>query len=167
MVKKRKVKNKVMNIKNNFKKSAPKEVKVLSILFYIFAVLSVISGLLMMLGGITGTALIGMLGVDQVMQLVPGLDLSQVIVGEIAFITIIFAGVIAILIGGVEWFIGRDLMKGKKWAYVVALILVIFGILNALMTFILNPFSAIISLIIYGILLYYLWFNKTVRNFFI
>jgi hypothetical protein len=165
MAKRAKKRSKIVAKKINSKK-IPTPIKIISILFYISAILSILSGILMVISGIAGTAIMAVLGVDKIIELIPGLDVTKVIIGELFLVTIIFGGIMALVIGILEYFIGRDLKKGKKWAYIVAVILVLLGLIKVIFALIINPLSAILGLIIYGVFGYYLLVNKKVKKFF-
>ena len=129
----------------------PTHVKVISVLHYIGAALSLIVGILMIAGaGLIGS-LLGELG-----------ELALVGTGVIVAI-----GVVFIAFAVLYFFIGRGLWKLQSWARIVAVVLAILGFIGAIM----NLASAAIATGIVGLLLYgyiagYLLFAKDAKRAF-
>ena len=84
--------------------------------------------------------------------------------GGIAGMMIGILGVAFIALGAAYFFVAWGLLKGKPWAWAITLILTIIDIAMGLVSTNTNPFD-IISLIINGIILYYL-FRPHVKAYF-
>jgi hypothetical protein len=124
-------------------KQVPTGVKVISVLFYIGAALTVLGGIALLIGG-------GLLG---------GLvSLSEIpLIGALGAGVAVLAGIIYIALGVLMFFVGRGLWKGANWARIVAIILAIIGLLSSIMSI------AIISIIIDAAVAGYLLFSKDVK----
>ncbi len=132
-------------------KEIPTGVKVISVLYYIGAVLGVIFGLLFLLGaGAVGS-----------------------LVGEVPLIGLFGAGLF--VVGGIAmmglgvlgFFVGRGLWKAKPWARITAMVLAGLGALSAIVSIVQgdvagNVFSLALSLAIGG----YLLLNSGVKQAF-
>ena len=123
--------------------SVPTGVKVISVLYYIGAVLGVIFGLLFFVGAGTMGA------IAEQIPLLGALGASIFIVG----------GIIMVGLGVLGFFVGRGLWKAKPWARIVAIIVACVGILMAIISMIQgniasNIFSLVINLVIGGYLLF-------------
>jgi uncharacterized membrane protein (DUF2068 family) len=135
--------------------NVPVGAKIISILYYIGAVLLVILGIIMLVGA-------GMLGT--LTQSIPLLGMLGAF-GAALFIVI---GIIMILMGILFFFVGKGLWKGKNWARWVAIVLAIIGIIIAIASMF-SPkgiASNIVSLIINLIIGGYLLFSKGVKSAF-
>ena len=120
-------------------KNIPTGIKVISILYYIAAAIVVILGILTLVGA-----------------------------GDVIGIVMLFGGgvamgIILIAIAILCFFIGRGLWKGQNWARIVALIISSLGALGAIMSLVGGNFSGIAGLIIHGIIVWYVGFNKDVK----
>ncbi len=130
------------------KSSRPIGVTVIAVLTWIGAVLAVIGGI--------GIAFLGSLGsFGNVYGL--GMMSGFAALGMVA-------GIIEIAIGILVFFVGKGLWNGKNWARITALVFAILGILQGLATLIIGV--GIISLIISGLILWYLGFNKDAKKYF-
>ncbi|MCX6749749.1 MAG: hypothetical protein NTW17_03345 [Candidatus Pacearchaeota archaeon] len=132
-------------------KNVPTGVKVISILYYIGAVVGIILGLGLMVGaGLVGSWL------------------SAIGLGMIGAGLFIAAGLISLAMGVLAIFIGRGLWKARLWARVAAIVLSCLGIL-AIFWFMLhggNILSDLFVIIVQGIMGGYLWFNTEVKKAF-
>jgi len=129
-------------------KKIPTGVKVISILYYITAILAIIFGLLFLFGG------------GAIANLIPGLG----ILGGGLFIVI---GIIFIGLGILGFFIGRGLWKAKKWARILVIVFAGLGIISAITQMVQGDFmSSIINLAINGIIGGYLIISKKVKKTF-
>ncbi len=132
-------------------KEVPVGVKIISVLYYIWAVLFAILGILFIVGaGFIGT----------IAQSIPLLALF----GAGLFIVL---AIILILFAILFFFIGRGLWKARQWSRILVIIFSILGILSAIMGMIQgkivsNIFGLIISALIGG----YLLFSKSVKEAF-
>lgn len=125
-------------------KQVPVGVKIISILYYIGAVISLISGIALIAGG---SFLSGLYG---------GLFTGLAVV----------AGIFMIALAVLGFFVGRGLWKGQQWARVVAIILAILGIISAISSLVQGAWSSIVGLIIQIVIGGYLWFSKEVKKAF-
>ncbi|MFH1823256.1 MAG: hypothetical protein ABH817_00870 [archaeon] len=129
------------------KKDAPVMIKVIAILFYIGAAISLIGGVLSFLGGSLISSLIPVVG----------------LLGSGLFIAI---GVILIGFAVLDFFIGKGIWNGQNWARIVAIVLAILGFVGAISSLIEGSLSGIINLIINGGIGYYLLFVAEVKKHF-
>lgn len=120
-------------------------VKIISVLFYIGAVLFLISGILSMAG-------IGLPAETGVPQLGRGFE--------------IFGGILSIALSVFVFFVGFGLWKGRRWAWITAIVLSCIGILTSLIGLIGGGVGNLIGLIIYAFIGGYLLFNKEVKKAF-
>jgi hypothetical protein len=130
------------------KKEAPIVVKILSILTYIGAALTLLGGIMMLIGSaFIGTMLAGIAGVPTWLT---GAGTAA----------LIFLGIIFIGLSVLDYFIARGLWTGKNWARILVLIFVGLGALSSLISL------KILSLIVYGLIIWYLGFNKEAVAYF-
>ncbi len=127
--------------------SAPTGIKILSVLYYIGAVILVLLGIAMLVGA-------GFVG-----SLVP--EFGAIGGGILAFV-----GIIVIVLAAVEFFIARGLWKGQSWARILTIIFSILGVLSGLLSLVQGVWTAIIGLIINGLIAWYLIWNKKVKKHF-
>ena len=128
-------------------KTVPVGVKVISVLFYIGAVLSVLFGLL----SFVGASLFGALFSN-----IPALSF----IGAGSFVVL---GVVMLALGVLDFFVGRGLWKGHNWARIVAVILAALGVLMQLLALLGGRISAIVFLVIYLVIGGYLLLNNDVK----
>jgi len=140
------MKNKNM-AKNNVK-NMPLGVKILAILGYIGAALLLVGGIVMLVG----SASIGALLAN-----IPGYSL---IVGAVGAVLTAMVGVMMLIFAVLEYFIARGLWNGKNWARVTQLVLSSLGLLGSI-----APFN-IINIVINGVVIWYLGFNKEAVAYF-
>jgi uncharacterized membrane protein HdeD (DUF308 family) len=92
-------------------------------------------------------------------------------VGGIVFLTsgvvllLIGIGVIFLVIGVAFLVVAYGLWKGKGWAWTITLILSVIGIILAIISLAIGNAGAIISIIIHGVVIYYLY-RPNVKAFF-
>jgi len=153
--------------KNSSKDSKiPRELKVISIIFYIGSFFHIIGALLMLFGGIAGTALISALGVDKILELMPNLTQQQVIFATVLSALLIVGAIVTFVMGVLEYYVGRDLMKRRNWARITAIIILLLGLIKSITLLISGNFVSIIGIILYGIASWYLLFHKNIRKIF-
>lgn len=145
-------------------KSIPVGVKVIAILYYIGAVISILAaiGLIVVMatvGSISGA--IETAGAEQGLQLTDAIP-GGAILSSIAIVGIIVMIALAVLL----FFIGRGLWKGKSWTRIAVIIISAIGAVSAIVSIIGGEFGAIVSLIIHAIIGGYLLFSKTVKQAF-
>ena len=134
-------------------KSVPTGVKVISVLYYIGAVLGILFGLLLLVGA----------------GLISGALLSSVAwLGVLGAGLFIVVGLLLLALGVFGIFIGRGLWKARPWARVVAIIFACLGVLMAVIIIVLGGgiVSNLFNLIIQGIIGGYLLFNTEVKKTF-
>ena len=124
--------------------NVPTGVKIISVLHYIGAAILLIGGIVAFVGSAFLTTVIP--------DIVGGL--------------VIAIGILSIILAVLYFFIARGLWKGQNWARIVAIILAILGVINGLVSVVSGRFGSIVSLIIYAIIAYYLWFGKEVKTAF-
>ena len=127
------------------KNMAPVGVKILSILAYIGAVVTLILGIVMLFGA---NFLSGFLS-----QWVP---VSGFLVGSM----IVFVGVVFIALAVLDYFVGRGLWSGQNWARILVLIFSVLSVLGSLRHF------DIVNIVIDAVIIWYLGFNKEAVNYF-
>lgn len=143
MVKKQKNKTKVS------RKSRPIGVSILAVLSYIGAVFTFIGGLALLAGSAAVSTVIE--------QFVP--EYAAWSTAGVALL--IFIGIVFILLAVLDFFIGRGLWDGKDWARILLMIFMVLAVVDGIF-----PPFAILQAIIAALLIWYLGFNKSVRNYF-
>ena len=124
----------------------PVGVKILSILAYIGAAFTLLAGLAMLFGASAISALIS--------QKIPMMGASLVGIG------LIIVGIIFIALSVLDFFIGKGLWNGQNWARILVLVFAVLSVLGSLM-----PFD-IVSIVISGLIIWYLGFNKEAVAYF-
>jgi hypothetical protein len=120
----------------------------------IIAILMIIGGLVLLFTGITPLFIGPLISIDS--------DYSTSALG--LFITI--GGLTLVALGIASLIVSWGLLKGKGWARIITLIISIIAIIFAIVSLISSEdLVHIISVIIYGIIIYYL-FTKKVKLFF-
>jgi len=122
----------------------PVGVKIIAVLYYIGAVLMVLSGILMIIGAGASSSMFSF-----------GPFYSMM--GSGLFIV---GAIISLAFGVLAFFVGRGLWHGKSWARMTAIILAVLGLVSALFSF------AIFNIIIDGLIAWYLLFSKEVKRVF-
>ena len=132
-------------------KNVPTGVKIISVLYYISAVLGIIFGLLFFVGA-------GAIGsIASQIPIIEALGSGLFIVG----------GIIMLVLGILGFFIGRGLWKGRNWARIVAIIFSVMGVLMAIFLMIQGSiFNGIFNLIVSGFIGGYLLFSPSVKEAF-
>ena len=74
-------------------------------------------------------------------------------------------GIISLLLGIAYLVMAYGLWKGKRWAWTITLILSVIGIILAVASIAVGNVGAIVSIIIHGIVIYYLY-RPNVKAFF-
>ena len=139
-----------VNSQASMNQGVPGLVKVISVLFYIGAVIVVLVGI----AAIFGASFMGVF-VEQI----PGLGaLGALGVGVFIVLGLVFIGV-----GVLEYFIGRGLWKAKSWARTIAIIFSVLGLLMAILSLMGGNVISILSLLLNGTIGGYLIFSKEVK----
>jgi uncharacterized membrane protein HdeD (DUF308 family) len=92
-------------------------------------------------------------------------------IGGIVFLTsgavllIIGIGIIFLAVGIAFLVVAYGLWRGKRWAWTVTLILSVIGIILAIASLAVGNMGAIVSIIIHGVVIYYLY-RPNVKAFF-
>ena len=127
--------------------NAPTGVKVISVLYYIAAIVFLILGI----GLIIGSSSIG-----------ESFPMFEVLAGFL-----IIGGIVSIAIAILFFFVGRGLWKTKNWARITAIVISVLSIIGAIMGMVQGDIGGnIISLIIHLIIGGYLLFSKSVKKSF-
>jgi uncharacterized protein YacL len=142
-------------------KQIPTPVKVVSVLYYIGAVYYALK-VFGFEGGITLAA--GVDIISSVWKRIPFHELNFIsndtgLTGTIIYI-LIFG--VAIL----EFFVAKDLWKGRNWARIMMIIFSVIGILIGVFSFIKYPFDAVFTLLTNGLIAGYLIFSRKTREAF-
>lgn len=122
-------------------KDTPFGVKLISILYYIAAIILIL------------IVLSGPFIFNVVSQVLPVSDV---------FISIIVLDIFALGFATLNFFIGRGLWKGKNWARIAAIVLHSIGLLSIFS----GTFSAVLQAIFHIIIISYLSLSKKVKIFF-
>ena len=128
----------------------PTGIKIISVLYYIGAVLELLLGILLFVGAgaISKISILGALG-----KLGSGL--------------FIIAGVIFVGLAVLSFFVGRGLWKAQKWTRIVAIIFSVIGVLFAVLGMVQGQIASnIIGLVISGAIGGYLLFSNDVKAVF-
>lgn len=127
-------------------KKAPVGVQIISVIYYIAAVLCAIAGILFIVGA---NAIVALL-VASAPQL-----------GEVSSLVFIVLGIVLIAIGVLAFFVGRGLWKLKSWARILAIIFAILGVMSAIYSMV-KGFAVgdAIKLVVHAFMGAYLTFSK-------
>jgi len=134
----------------------------------IIAILNIISGIIMIIGG-AGLAAIG--------SLLPAMTtIDPNAGGQLAVAGLLGAGGVAvggilIILGIISFIVAWGLLKGRAWAWIVTLILSIISLILGIVSVVAGSFGSIINIIIAAIIIYYLYrphvkayFGKSVKD---
>jgi len=138
------------------KKDKPMGVKVVAVLYYIWAILWMLMGLLIALGA--------SLIVEYISQVFP--SLSALSYGLLITVGVLL-GIVLIGLGVLEFFVARGLWRLKSWARIMAIVLSLLAIINAAYAMT-SGFQAVqlVRLIVDGGIVLYLIFSKEARRVF-
>jgi hypothetical protein len=137
-----------MVVKKSVMKKVPTGVKVISILYYIGAALAVLVGLALLFGA-------GLFA-----------GLMPEVLGVLGAVFFVIAGIFSLALAVLAFFIAKGLVKKQKWSRIIVIIFAILGFIGALFSLGTDTGSSIFSLIIDGVIGYYLLFNKEAKKFF-
>lgn len=129
-------------------KNRPVGVTILAVLAYIGAAFTLIGGLALLFGSAALSAFIA--------TWVPKAALFAT-AGTALFI---FLGLIMIAFAVLDYFIGKGLWNGQNWARIVVLVLAVLSFISSIF-----PFN-IVGLVIDGVIIWYLGFNKEAVKYF-
>ena len=133
------------------KSSAELWIKIIAIIGFIWAVLLIIAGIAMLLGGTFLSAVIPF------MQ-------NETVKGAFVGAFFIIAAIITLALGIFMFIVNLNLWKHKNWARIVMIILAIIGIVSSLPSLLVG--TGIISLIINAGIFYLLTFQKDIVKLF-
>lgn len=134
----------------------------------IIAILNIISGIIMIAGGL------GLAAISSVLPTMTTIDPNAG--GQMALAGLvggagIAVGGILIILGIISFIVAWGLLKGKGWAWSLTLILSIISIIIGIVSMAAGNFGSIINIIIAGIIIYYLYrphvkafFGKSVKD---
>ncbi len=127
----------------------PTGVKVISVLYYIGAVLELLFAVLLFVGAGTIASKIPLIGA----------------IGSGLFIIV---GVVLIGLAVLSFFVGRGLWKAQKWSRIVAIIFAVLGVLFAVLGMVQGQVASnVVSLVISGAVGGYLLFSSGVKAAFV
>jgi len=128
--------------------NVPVGVKIISVLYYIGAVVLILLGILLIVGaGFIGT----------ILQSIP-------LLGALGAGLFIVIGIILIVFAVLSFFLGRGLWKAQKWARIVVIVFSVLGVLFALLAIVQGQIlNNLLSLIINAVIGGYLLFSKDVK----
>jgi hypothetical protein len=118
----------------------------------IIAVLMVIAGVVMIIAGISALAVAPFLPMAIPSQDLPT-GLSASMLGGMA----VGSGAVMLALGIAGLVISYGLFKGRGWAWTAAVVLSIIGVVMSVVAIVTGNFGSIVSLIINGVILYYLY----------
>ena len=140
----------------------------------IIAILAIIDGIVLLTGGILAVTIVPMLssglngGLSNITVTSQQGELVNVqstgMNGIVATIAMV-AGSIAIVLGIVWFVLAWGLLTGKGWAWIITLILAIISVIFSIVGIVSGGAPSIISLIINGIILYYMY-RPNVKSYF-
>ncbi|MBI2107052.1 hypothetical protein HYT57_03640 [Candidatus Woesearchaeota archaeon] len=136
-------------ISSKHKKDIPLSVKVISVYYFIIAFFSVLAGVYILIFK------------DFSRIILEGYGLSITSSGMLSGI-----GILVAALGVFYIFIGKDLWRVRNWARVVAIIVSSLSILDSLVNLLYGEFSVIFFLLIDGLIIWYLAFNKDAKKAF-
>lgn len=137
----------------------------------IIAILNIIGGIIMLVGGIaavTGGALLPMMPPGTLPEEgVPGTDVDDLsgVSASLLGGSIIAVGAVLIALGIFSFVVAWGLMKGRGWAWTATVALAVISIVLNVISLVGGNFAAIISIIISGVIIYYMY-RPHVKAFF-
>jgi lysylphosphatidylglycerol synthetase-like protein (DUF2156 family) len=118
----------------------------------IIAILMAIAGIAMIVAGVSALFLGSLIPLAGQTQDFAG-DISSTMLGGFA----VASGAVMLALGIASLIIAYGLFKGRGWAWTAAVVLSIIGIVMSVVSIVTGNFGSIISLIINGIIIYYLY----------
>ena len=128
----------------------------------IIAILNVISGIVMLVGGL------GLAAINSILPTMTTLDPNasgQMAVAGLLGVGGIAVGGILIVLGIISFIVAWGLLKGKGWAWSVTMVLSIISIVIGVISMVAGSIGSIVNIIIAGIIIYYLY-RPHVKAFF-
>jgi len=121
----------------------------------VLAVLDIITGILVIIGGIA---------IAEIVMMFPMIADMTIFAGFAATFGAVFGGVLVIM-GVIAFLVGWGFWKGKEWAWTLGVILYVICIILGLLPILRGDVSGIVGIIVGGVILYYL-FKPSVRAWF-
>ena len=120
----------------------------------IIAILNIISGIVMILGGV------GLAVASSILPTMTTIDPNAA--GQMALAGLlggagIAIGGIMIILGIISFIVAWGLLKGKPWAWTVTIILSVISIVMGIISLVGGNFGSIVNIIIAGVIIYYLY----------
>jgi hypothetical protein len=128
----------------------------------IIAILNIISGIIMLIGGV------GLAAISSILPTMTTLDPNaggQMAIAGLLGVGGAAVGGILIILGIISFIVAWGLLKGKSWAWSVTIILSIISIVIGIISLVAGNFGSVVNIIIAGIIIYYL-FRPHVKAFF-
>jgi hypothetical protein len=120
----------------------------------IIAILNVISGIIMLIGGV-GLAAVGS-ALPTMTTVNPNAGGQMALVGLLGG-GAAAVGAVLIVLGIVSFIVAWGLFKGKGWAWTVTIILSAISVIMGIVSLVGGNFGAIVNIIIAGVVIYYLY----------
>jgi len=134
----------------------------------IIAILNIISGIIMLVGGF------GLAAISSILPTMTTIDPNaggQMAVAGLLGVGGVAIGAVLIILGIISFIVAWGLLKGKSWAWSVTIILSIISIVIGIVSLVAGSFGSIVNIIIAGIIIYYLYrphvkafFGKSVKD---
>lgn len=165
------MKNIIKNFVNKMYKKCPTGIKIIAVLNFITGIPGAILGVILLFGGITFASRGDSFAEQLFGSATPGTLGSQIVsktgqfYGSLGFVYIL-TGFLLLVISILLIILGIQLRKGKNWAKITQMILVILFVVLWLIRLFRGGFSNLFLLIISLIILFYLLFSKNVKNYF-
>ena len=128
----------------------------------IIAVLNIISGIIMLIGGFGLAAISSILPTMTTID--PNASGQMALAGLLGPAGVALGGILIIL-GIISFIVAWGLLKGKGWAWSLTMILSIISIIISIVSLVGGNFGGVANIIISGIIIYYL-FRPHVKAFF-
>jgi hypothetical protein len=166
----KRAKKRSINAKRVIKKNVrPTGIKVLSILFYVSSVITLLVGI-----GLLGLVLFGgewvidQIRFDQIMQKMPGITSDQIAQLPSLFISaLILLGIGGLIKAIIDFFIARGLWKGQNWSRILVSLIMALAFIGSLIDLLGGKITNIIWIIVTGVVIWYLLFTEEVKKFFL
>lgn len=142
-------------------KNIPIGVKILAILGYIFSIISLVIGIL------SWIVSIGLIMNPAPVILPPDFPQEFVDLFSNNLVPLLVTmGFVFVVLGLIGIFVSRGLWKGRNWARVLVVIFAVFGIISNIIELVTGNLSAIVSLAINLVVVWYLLVNKQAQKYF-
>ena len=128
----------------------------------VIAILNIISGIIMLIGGV------GLAAIGSILPTMTTLDpnaAGQMAIAGLLGVGGVAVGGILIILGLISFIVAWGLLKGKSWAWSVTVILSIISVVIGIISLVAGNFGSIVNIIIAGIIIYYLY-RPHVKAFF-